>query len=280
MKRTIIKVVYLLILGLFVFLAAKGVIQGKGSPEEIAEKIVEIEDAKILEENEGKLVLISGKMKTKEILEFKEQGVKVNSPVLERNVEFYQYMRDEDNYDLIVRGWSNEEPESRLKDIKTGEIYTNPFQAIESDAKYASVTIGDFTIDAEIIKYMQPNAVVTVFDPIPHGYRVMEDTILTNTLENQVEIGNYRMEFYYLDLDLDETNEYTFIGQQKDGKIEEYKLDTGRGVLQNFEGVLNKDEVVEEFRKRETRGQYVSFILLGIIAVIGFFVFKPQKEVA
>ena len=92
MKRTIFKVVYLLVLALFIFLAAKGVMQNKGAPEEIAEKLVEVENAKILEENEEKLVLISGKMETDAILEFKEQGVKVNSPILERKVEMYQYL--------------------------------------------------------------------------------------------------------------------------------------------------------------------------------------------
>lgn len=276
MKRTIFKVIYLLILALFVFLTAKGVIQGKGAPEEIAEKLIEVENATILEENEGKLVLVSGKMETDMFLEFKDQGVKVNSPVLERKVDLYQYLRDEDNYDSIVRGWSNEEPEKRLKDVKTNTLYENPSKVIEDDVKYADVKVGEFTIEANLVKNIKPNEFVTDFDPIPLGYRVTDENILTNSLENQLEIGNYRMRFSYLDLD--KAGEYTFIGKQKDGKIKEYKLDTGKGILQNYEGSLDKDEVIQEFSQREKRGQYVSFVLLSIVAAIGFFVFKPKKD--
>ncbi len=276
MKRTIFKVVYLLVLALFIFLAAKGVMQNKGAPEEIAEKLVEVENAKILEENEEKLVLISGKMETDAILEFKEQGVKVNSPILERKVEMYQYLRDDDNYDSIVRGWSDEEPEKKLKDVALNIIYENPIKAIEDDIQYANVKVGEFIIEADVIKRIKTNAVFTNFELIPEGYRVTDEKVLTSSLEGQMAVGDYRMEFHYLDLE--ETDEYTFLGLQKDGKIQEYKLDTGKGILKEFKGNLSKDEALKEYAAQEKRGQYVSFVLLGIVMVIGFFVFKPAKK--
>ncbi len=85
------------------------------------------------------------------------------------------------------------------------------------------------------------------------------------------------MEFKYLDLET--TDEYTFLGMQKDGKLEEYKLETGKVILQNFKGNLKKDDVIKEITDLENAGKYTSLVLLGIVLVIGIFVFKPEKKV-
>lgn len=277
MKKPIVKVVYLIILALFIFLTVKGLIQGKGAPKEVAEKVVEVENAKLLEENEGKLVLISGKMETDSILEFKDQGVKVNSPILKREVEMYQYLRDDNNPDMIIRRWSSDIPEKLLRDVKDNMVYENPTQELESDEVYGDVKVGEFVIGSDAIKLIPVNEVVKEFDPMPAGYRVDNDTFLTNAVKDNTKVGDYRMEFKYLDLE--KTDEYTFIGMQKEGKLEEYKLDTGKNILQNFKGNLNKDAVVKEITSSENTSLYTSLVLLGITLVIGIFVFKPEKKI-
>ena len=277
MKKPIVKVVYLIILALFIFLTVKGLIQGKGAPKEVAEKVVEVENAKLLEENEGKLVLISGKMETDSILEFKDQGVKVNSPILKREVEMYQYLRDDNNPDMIIRRWSSDIPEKLLRDVKDNMVYENPTQELESDEVYGDVKVGEFVIGSDAIKLIPVNEVVKEFDPMPAGYRVDNDTFLTNEVKDNTKVGDYRMEFKYLDLE--KTDEYTFIGMQKEGKLEEYKLDTGKNILQNFKGNLNKDAVVKEITSSENTSLYTSLVLLGITLVIGIFVFKPEKKI-
>lgn len=275
MKRNVFKILYVVLLLAMIFLAVKGFTQGKGTPEEIAEKLVIVEDAKILEENEGKLVLISGKMETDTVLEFEDEGVKVNTPILKREVEMYIYERDEDDYDRVVRIWSKESPENGVLDKKLNKNFYNPTKDIDHEEKYSDVQVGDFTIASKVIKNLKLNAVVSDFSEIS-GLRVENETILTTAEEGNFEIGDYRMQYFYLDLS--NTPEYTFIGKQKDGNLEEYKLDTGKGILQKFEGNLTKEEALEELTAMGKRGNIAAVIIVVVLLVFGVFIFKPKKE--
>ena len=275
MKRNVFKILYVVLLLAMIFLAVKGFTQGKGAPEEIAEKIVIVEDAKILEENEGKLVLISGKMETDTVLEFEDEGVKVNTPILKREVEMYIYEKDEDDYDRVVRIWSKESPENGVFDKKLNKNFYNPTKDIDHEEKYSDVQVGDFTIASKVIKNLKLNAVVSDFSEIS-GLRVENETILTTAEEGSFEIGDYRMQYSYLDLS--NTPEYTFIGKQKDGNLEEYKLDTGKGILQKFEGNLTKEEALEELTAMGKRGNVAAVIIVVVLLVFGVFIFKPKKE--
>ena len=277
MRSKAFKIVYLIMFAFLLFLAVKGAMQGKGAPEELVEKIVEVKDSKVLEENEGKLVLISGKMETNDFLEFKDQGVKVKTPILERKVEMYQYMKDNQDDTRIVSMWSYEKPERILHDEKINKYYKNPDMEIESEKRYADVKLGEFTIEEDLLIKIQPDTVFKDFE-ISEGYRVQDETILLTAHDkNTKQIGDYRMQFSYLDLDKEE---YTFLGKQENGKIKEFTLETGKKILENYKGSLNKDEVVQAFSKGEKMVKYTSFVLLGIMLIFGVFIFKPKKEVA
>lgn len=278
MGGKVFKGVYVLVLVFLIFLAIKGAVQSKGAPEEFAEKIIEVEDAKVLEENEGKLVLISGKMEASEYLEFKDQGVKVKSPILERKVEMYQYIVDDNDHTRIERRWSKLEPEKTLYDEKTNKYYKNPNMEIKDEKNYTDAKVGEFTIDADTLVRIQPDKAFKDFE-IPEGYRVEDETVLLTAHDkNTVQVGDYRMQFSYLDVENDK--EFTFIGKQENGKINEYTLDTGKKVLEAHKGTLNKDEAIKTFAKGETAAKYVSLVLIAIMLVFGFFIFKPKKDIA
>lgn len=226
MKISAGKIISFALLMFMIFLTVRFFNQSSGAREEVAEKIVILEDTEILEENEGKLVLLTGKMTSKDILKFEEYGVEVNSPILERKVEMYQYVSDTDEQDreIVKRKWSDDTPEEEIYDEVEKETYYNPDMKVESDTLYGEVYIGNFLIDKDIIKKLKTNTIYTDLKEVL-DFKIKDENILTNVQEDKTRIGNLRIQFKYLDLE--KAGEYTIVGKQSGDKIVEYKLDTG-----------------------------------------------------
>lgn len=275
MKGKILKIIYVVLLILMVFLTIKGFIQGGGASEEIAGKIIEVEDAKVIKENEGKLVLISGKMETDEELEFTDEGVKVKTPILKRKVEMYMYDNDKEKAGKVTKIWSNKVPLPTLIDEDYNKKYYNPTKEILDKEIYSEVLVGDFKVNSEAIKAIQTNAVLSDFIEVP-GFRVEDETTLTTAKEGSFQVGDYKMQYHYLDLS--QTPEYTFVGKQKDGNLEKYKLETGKNILQHFEGKLTKEEVIEELGSMSKMGNIASITITLLMLVGAVFIFKPKKQ--
>ena len=77
MTKKIKIVIYIIVVIFSVFLIAKAIKQESGANPEILDKVVILDEAKVLPENEGKLVLVSGKLKASERIYFKQYVPKI-----------------------------------------------------------------------------------------------------------------------------------------------------------------------------------------------------------
>lgn len=272
MKRPILKIIYLLILGLMIYLTIKTLVHSKGAPEELKSKVTVLEEAKILPENEGKLVQISGKLASESELKFENLGVNVKTPILKRTVEMYQYTQDNPG-EIVKKEWSDDEPISELTNEKINKTYYNPNKKMDDETIYGEANIGEFIINKDLLKKLKPNSDYTDLKALS-GYYV-EDGRLTTYEPGNLKLGDLRISFKYLNLE--NMGEYTFIGKQSGKNLVEYKLDTGLPLLEIHEGKLNLDQVLSKMASSQQKAKYTSFIILGLIIVIGIFVFKPAK---
>ncbi|MFR5765289.1 MAG: hypothetical protein ACLUF5_01650 [Clostridia bacterium] len=89
-------VIYIIVVIFSVFLIAKAIKQESGANPEILDKVVILDEAKVLPENEGKLVLVSGKLKASEVFKDNTFGIELDTFKVNKIVEMYQYKAGND----------------------------------------------------------------------------------------------------------------------------------------------------------------------------------------
>lgn len=277
MKMSFGKIIYFTLLILMIFLTARSFIYSNGAREEVENKIVILEEKEVLEENENKLVLLTGKIIPKDTLKFEEYQVEVQSPILERKVEMFQYVEEIDEQDrkIVKRIWSDDIPEDEVYDEIYKEKYYNPDMKIEGETIYGEANLGKFLLDKEITKKLKTNANFNNLKET-EDFKKLDEITLTNTKEERTKIGDLRLQFKYLDLE--KAGEYTILGKQSGNKIVEYKLDTGLPLLKVFEGIKSKDEILETISKDRKMSIYGSLGVLTLLILIGLFKLKAGSK--
>lgn len=273
MKRSGIKIVYFAVFILIIFLGVRGIMRGSGASIETKEKIVVLDEPKALPENEDKLVMFSGQLSSEDKLEFKEFGINVETPILERKVEVYQYY-DDYRINQIRKGWRSDDPEPTVTD-KDKKVYYNIEKSIDDDIIYGKANLGDFEIDQEILRKINPNKFVDNLENY-ENYRVIDEKYLTNAKDDVFKIGDLRLSFKYLDIE--NAGEITLVGKQSLNKLVDYKLDTGKVLLEKYDGKITLDELVLRLDKEEQMSKYS--LILGIIIMlpIGYLIFRSKSN--
>lgn len=268
MKISAGKIIYFALVVLLIFLTVKGFNQSNGASE-VAEKMVVLENSEVVEENEGKLVLVTGKITPKDTLKFEEYQIEVQSPVLERKVEMYQYVQDvdEDDRDIVKKMWSDDFPEEEVYDDVKKENYNNPNMRVESETLYGEAYLGKFLLDKEVTKKLRTNETYTNLKDVS-DFKVVDGNTLTNVQEDTTKIGDLKLQFTYLDLE--KAGDYTILGKQSGDKIVEYKLDKGLSLLKVLEGIKTKEDVLEQISKERKMGAYGPLVALVVLLLLGF----------
>lgn len=91
MAKKIKIVIYIIVVIFSVFLVAKAIKQESGANPEVLDKVVILNEAKVLPENEGKLVLVSGKLKASEVFKDNTFGLELDTFRVNKIVEMYQH---------------------------------------------------------------------------------------------------------------------------------------------------------------------------------------------
>ena len=173
-KGTVIAII-IIFLSLAVLMVSCGTAVGKDVGKEIQDiekKLVKVEDAKVLAENEEKLVLVSGKAEREKIVTDDEFKVSTEGTKLVRKVEMYQWVEyetwnsetseDEYDYDLI---WSDsllEDTYFEYRDTLFSEKHINPdTMPYENITFYNPIKIGDFELSKEQIEKIPTTGVYT-----------------------------------------------------------------------------------------------------------------------
>ena len=273
----------ILIIGglLFAALAVKALVTAPQSYERIRTAAT-IKDGKVIPENEGKLVVVSGTLKPAEQLQDPITGVKLPGVTAKRTV--WTYKQDTGSGDEKVWDWKPENTDYSEKANFgiNAEILTTTMLA-------APTLLGEFKVESKLLNPLIRNTEFKQYDEksLNAGWKVISggrESRYCVSKENWLpkkSTGTYSSTGYgaqkisYGIVSPDDPLEYTIIGVQKgDTLIESENVDS----VTTVKGIMTAEEFAEE-NKKGVRGGSIFGIVAGILLAIigvGMMAFRRQ----
>ena len=273
----------ILIIGgiLFASLAVKALMSAPQTYEKI-KTAVTIKDGKVIPENEGKLVVVSGTLKPAEQLQDPITGVKLPGVTAKRTV--WTYKQDTGSGDEKVWDWHPENTDYSEKanfginaDILTSTVLAAP------------TLLGEFKVESNFLNPLSRGTEFTQYDEqsLKAGWKLLSggrESSYCVSKENWLpkkSTGTYSAAGYgaqkisYGIVSPDDPLEYTIIGVQKgDTLIESEDVDS----VTTVKGIMTAEEFAEE-NKKGVRGGSIFGIVAGILLAIigvGMLAFRRQ----
>lgn len=273
----------ILIIGgiLFVSLTIKALVSAPQSYEKIRAAAT-IKDGRVIPENEGKLVVVSGTLKPAEQLQDPITGVKLPGVTAKRTV--WTYKQDTNSDDEKVWDWKPENTDYSEKANFgiNAEILTTTTLA-------APTLLGEFKVESKLLNPLIRNTEFKQYDEksLNAGWKVLSggrESSYCVSKENWLpkkSTGTYSATGYgaqkisYGIVSPDDPLEYTIIGVQKgDTLIKSEDVDS----VTTFKGLMTAEEFAEE-NKKGVRGGSIFGIVAGILLAIigvGMMIFRRQ----
>lgn len=264
----------ILIIGglLFASLAVKALVSAPQSYEKI-KAAATIKDGKVIPENEGKLVVVSGTLKPAEQLRDPITGVKLPGVTAKRTV--WTYERDTNSDDEQVWDWKPENTDYSEKANFgiNAEILTTTMLA-------APTLLGEFKVESKLLNPLMRTTEFTQYDEesLNAGWKVLsggKESRYCVSKENWLpkkSTGMYSTTGYgsqkisYGIVSPDDPLEYTVIGVQKgDTLIESEDVDS----VTTVKGIMTSEEFAEENKKGVRSGSIFGIVIGILLAVIG-----------
>ena len=264
----------ILIIGgiLFASLAVKALMAAPQTYERI-KAAATIKDGRVVPENEGKLVVVSGTLKPAEQLQDPITGVKLPGVTAKRTV--WTYKQDTNSDDEQVWDWKPENTDYSEKANFgiNAEILTSTMLA-------APTLLGEFKVESKLLIPLIRNTEFTQYDEesLNAGWKVLsggresrycvskEHYLPKKTTGMYSSTGYGSQKISYGIVSPDDPLEYTILGVQKgDTLIKSEDVDS----VTTFKGLMTAEEFADE-SKKEARGGSIFGIVAGILlAVIG-----------
>ncbi len=264
----------ILIIGgvLFASLAIKALFSAPKSEEQIRAAAT-IKDGRILPENEGKLVVVSGTLKAAEPLQDPITGVKLPGVTAKRTV--WTYKQDSGSGDEKKWDWypENTDYSEKANFGINAEILTTTMLA-------APTLLGEFKVESILLNPLMRTTEFKQYDEksLNAGWKVLsggressycvskENWLPKKTTGRYSSAGDGAQKVSYGIVSPDDPLEYTILGVQKgDTLIKSEDVDS----VTTFKGIMTADEFAEE-NKKGVRGGSIFGIVAGILlAVIG-----------
>ena len=273
----------ILIIGglLFAALAVKALVTAPQSYERIRTAAT-IKDGKVIPENEGKLVVVSGTLKPAEQLQDPITGVKLPGVTAKRTV--WTYKQDTGSGDEKVWDWKPENTDYSEKANFgiNAEILTTTMLA-------APTLLGEFKVESNLLNPLIRNTEFKQYDEksLNAGWKVLSggrESSYCVSKENWLpkkSTGTYSTTGYgaqkisYGIVSPDDPLEYTIVGVQKgDTLIKSENVDS----VKTVKGIMTAEEFAEE-NKKGVRGGSIFGIVAGILLAIigvGMMAFRRQ----
>lgn len=257
---------------LFASLAIKALVSAPQSYEKIRAAAT-IKDGKVIPENEGKLVVVSGTLKPAEQLQDPITGVKLPGVTAKRTV--WTYKRDTNSDDEQVWDWKPENTDYSEKANFgiNAEILTTTMLA-------APTLLGEFKVESELLNPLIRNTEFKQYDEksLNAGWKVLsggkesrycvskEHWLPKKSTGTYSTTGYGAQKISYGIVSPDDPLEYTIIGVQKgDTLIKSEDVDS----VTTVKGIMTAEEFAEE-NKKGVRGGSIFGIVAGILlAIIG-----------
>jgi len=282
-KKSIIFIVIAIILAIVGFTSTN-----TSKQTDVITKAVYVEDGKVLPENEGKIVIVPGKLEAVTPLVDEITGVELPGVIAKRTVERYEKVQNsDDDGTYYTLEWKN-----------TILGKDNEFNDIVSSSLIAEAKIGEFTIDNNALHHVAVGKPFKDFDyqvVSQSGYTVHPTTNVTYISKMEfVPVGNEKLnssvqyngrKVYYMDYEniprisyvtqREESGEYTFIGKQQNGKI---MYDKDLSMQAAFDGLQNPTELAERVESGGMVGAYVAWALAAFFVLLAVLSMRKKKE--
>lgn len=265
----------------FASLAVKALVSAPQSYEKIRAATT-IKDGKVIPENEGKLVVVSGTLKAAEPLQDPITGVKLPGVTAKRTV--WTYERDTNSDDEQVWDWKPENTDYSEKANFgiNAEILTTTMLA-------APTLLGEFKVESEMLNPLIRNTEFTQYDKqsLNAGWKVLsggkesrycvskEHWLPKKSTGTYSTTGYGSQKISYGIVSSDDPLEYTILGVQKgDTLIKSEDV----GSVTTVKGIMTAEEFAEE-NKKGVRGGSIFGIVAGILLAIigvGMMAFRRQ----
>lgn len=253
-------------------------------------KAVYVQDGKVLPENEGKIVIVPGKVEAVNPLIDTLTGATIPHIKAIRTVEIYEERmetNEENNSTYYVLDWK-----------ATTHSGINKFDEIHSTNLIANCKVGEFVIDGQIINNIATSKKLNNIDKqglASKGYREYYEHKKDITYVSKLDympLGGERKtsktgykHSYYSDYEgahrvrytvpSEESLEYTFIGKQQNGKI---MYDKNLGMQAAFSGLQNPTELAQRVKSGGMIGAYVAWGISAFFILLAFVSGKKKKE--
>ncbi len=273
----------ILIIGgiLFASLAVKAIMSAPQTYERIRAAAT-IKDGRVIPENEGKLVVVSGTLKPAEQLQDPITGVKLPGVTAKRTV--WTYERDTNSNDEQVWDWKPENTDYSEK----GNFGINA-EILTSTMLAAPTLLGEFKVESKLLNPLIRNTEFTQYDEesLKDGWNLLsggkesrycvskEHWLPKKTTGMYSTTGYGSQKISYGIVSPDDPLEYTILGVQKgDTLIKSEDVDS----VTTFKGIMTADEFADK-SKKEARGGSIFGIVAGILLAVigaGMMIFRRQ----
>ena len=256
----------------FASLAVKALVSAPQSYEKI-KAAATIKDGKVIPENEGKLVVVSGTLKPAEPLQDPITGVKLPGVTAKRTV--WTYERDTNSDDEQVWDWKPE-----ITDYSEKANFGINAEILTTTMLAAPTLLGEFKVESKLLNPLMRTTEFSQYDEesLNAGWKVLsggKESRYCVSKENWLpkkSTGAYSTTGYgsqkisYGIVSPDDPLEYTILGVQKgDTLIKSEDVDS----VTTVKGIMTAEEFAEE-NKKGVRGGSIFGIVIGILlAIIG-----------
>lgn len=263
MAKKIIGIV-LVIIGLFTaFLGVKAMKQAPEAAEKLKEAVY-VADAKIYPENEGKIVIVPGKIDAELPLVDKETGLELPTIKASKQSWYAAGVKSSGNgYDWswMVDGVTR----TLTAECSVGEfkLYEGMLNGLPVSVDYSDFEASDLK-EAGLMDYYA--YVVT------DGVYISDDKGGHTRYKDEYE-GAVR--YKYRIMPVDGELEYTFVGVQKNGAI---ARDDSLGMIASTEGILSFEEVIAQYESNNKAGNIFAFVTAALFICGGIVCIVVKKK--
>lgn len=239
---------------------------------------VQVKDGKVESANDGKVIATSGKLVVSEDAKDEAFKISVNSALLSRRVEMYQWDEDcdEDNHCSYSKKWDD----TAISSSSFKEGHSNPSMPFDSEVFYSnSVSMGDFSLTKDNLEYLSANKEYTLKqeDATNNSMTIVDNYLFKGkgTL-SKPEVGDLRIKFKYL-----YATDVSAVGVQSGNNITGFIGKSGKTVMYTMEGVHTGDEL---FQKLVDNNKMMTWLLrlVGCLLLISAIacIFTPLTKLA
>ena len=234
-------------------------------------KAVYVQDARVHAENEGKIVIISGKPVLLKKATDPELHVTLATPLLVRTVEIYKLVPVTEKDKQLIKYKNRQDKMWWEKVSATADKSTYHYR---STSFAGSLQVGEFLVQGKYLLNLPRTDYngFTQADAANLGLKLQTDndrlylsqTLFTNT-DNAWQ-GRNSLRFCYEYADLNKMGNYTLVGKQK-GRELLYEDGDFSGMI--FEGIKTRDEVLQGAEKERKVGNIIGYVVTALLLVSG-----------